>query len=358
MFSFQGPATVVDGPQIETVQSSSVLNPGNGQNVAELHAAATIVDGLQINNWDRGVLEELRAGGISGVNATCAVWEGPADTLKAIGDWYQLAVQNPDLMVLAQNSQDIRQAKLDQRVAVLLGFQNTSSFGDDFRLVEVFHKLGVKVAQLTYNIQNLVGGACYEPEDSGLTRFGRTIVSEMNRVGMLIDLSHVGNRTSLDAVEASIAPVAITHSNPTWFVENPRNKPDEVIRAVTDKGGMLGCCLYPLVIGGKKTTLEQFCQMIARLVDDLGPGRVGLGSDCTRNWDENYVGWLRNGRWQPPGDNKPLWPEWPEWFVGPEDFPRLTDGLVKVGLDEKTIRGVLGENWLRLFDDVFPGRKI
>ena len=241
---------------------------------------------------------------------------------------------------------------------MLLGFQNTSSFGDDFRMVEVFHRLGVKIAQLTYNIQNLVGGACYEPKDSGLTRFGHTIVAEMNRVGMLIDLSHVGNKTSLDAVEASVAPIAITHSNPTWFVENPRNKPDEVIRAVTGAGGVLGCCLYPLVIGGKEAVLKDFCQMVARLVNELGPGRVGLGSDCTRNWDDEFVGWLRNGRWQPEGETKATWPEWPEWFVGPEDFPRLTDGLDKAGLDEQAIRGVLGENWLNLFDDVFTGRKI
>ncbi|KAA0977083.1 membrane dipeptidase [Paeniglutamicibacter gangotriensis] len=344
----------------EPLTNSTLQAPvdGTGGNSAALHGTATIVDGLQISNWDRTTLEELRSGGISGVNATCAVWEGPADTLKAIGDWYQLAAKNPDLVTLATSSEQIRQAKLDGRIAVLLGFQNTSPFGDDFRMVEVFHQLGVKIAQLTYNIQNLVGGACYEPEDSGLTRFGRTIVSEMNRVGMLIDLSHVGNRTSLDAVEASVAPVAITHSNPTWFVENPRNKPDEVIRAVTDKGGVLGCCLYPLVIGGQKTTLDQFCQMIARLVDELGPDKVGLGSDCTRNWDNEFVGWLRNGRWQPEGEHQATWPEWPDWFVGPQDFPRLTDGLDKVGLDETTIRGVLGENWLRLFDDVFPGRTI
>ena len=324
--------------------------------MSTLHDDATVVDGLQISKWDRDTLEELRTGGVTGVNATCAVWEGPEETMRAVGEWYQLAARHDDLMVLAESADDIRKAKTEGRVAVLLGFQNTSPFGDDYRLVEVFSRLGVRIAQLTYNNQNTVGGSCYEPHDSGLTRFGRNVVAEMNRVGMLVDLSHVGNRTSMDAVEASSAPIAITHSNPTWFVENPRNKPDEVIRAVTERGGVLGCCLYPIVLGGEGTTLDQFCQMVARLVDELGSQHVALGSDCTRNWGQDYVGWLRNGRWRAPHAEPAIWPEWPQWFGGPEDFPRLTDGLVATGLDEETIRGVLGENWLRLFDDVFTGR--
>ncbi len=324
--------------------------------MSTLHEQATVVDGLQINNWDRTVLQELINGGVSGVNATCAVYHGPMETLQEIGDWYQLTARNADLAFLANDAADIRRAKTEGRVAVLMGLQNTSSFGDDFRMVEVFHKLGVRIAQLTYNIQNLVGGSCYEPSDSGLTRFGANIIAEMNRVGMLVDLSHVGNRTSLDAVEASSAPIAITHSNPTWFVDNPRNKPDEVIRAVTDRGGMIGACLYPIVLGGEKTSLEQFCTMVARLVDEHGPGRVGLGSDCTRNWGQDYVGYLRNGRWQPPTQPAPEWPAWPHWFAGPEDFPQLTEGLERVGLEESTIRGVLGENWLDLFDKVFVGK--
>jgi len=324
--------------------------------MSTLHEDATVVDGLQISNWDRATLEELRAGGVTGVNATCAVWEGPEETMRAVGEWYQLAARHDDLVVLAETADDIRKAKTEGRVAVVLGFQNTSPFGDDYRLVEVFSRLGVRIAQLTYNVQNAVGGSCYEPQDSGLTRFGHNVVAEMNRVGMLVDLSHVGNRTSMDAVEASSAPVAITHSNPTWFVDNPRNKPDEVIRAVTERSGVLGCCLYPIVLGGHSTTLDQFCRMVARLVDELGSQHVALGSDCTRNWGQDYVGWLRNGRWRPPHAEEATWPEWPHWFGGPEDFPQLTDGLVATGLDDETIRGVIGKNCLPLFDDVFTGR--
>lgn len=218
-------------------------------------------------------------------------------------------------------------------------------------MVEVFWDLGVRIAQLTYNIQNFVGGACYDPQDSGLTRFGSIVVSEMNRVGMLIDLSHVGNRTSLDAVHASSKPVAITHANPLWFADTPRNKPDEVINAVAERGGVIGACLYPNVIGGKETTQEEFCKMVVRLVDQVGIEHVGLGSDCTRNWDPTYVEFLRDGRWQPRSGAS--WPEWPEWFSSPLDLPELSNALSDAGLDDDQLAAVMGENWLRLFETVF-----
>lgn len=320
-------------------------------------AGAVVVDGLQISNWDRATLEELRKGGVDAVNATCAVWEGPEETLRGIGRWLRLANENADLVLLARSVEDVREAARSGRIGVLLGFQNTSPFADDYGLVEVFHRLGVRIAQLTYNIQNLVGGACYDPSDSGLTRFGRHVVAEMNRVGMLVDLSHVGNRTCRDAIDASQVPVAVTHANPLWFHDTPRNKPDDVIAALAERGGVIGCSLYPNVLGGASTTREQFCAMVARLVEQVGIEHVGIGTDCTRNWGEDFVGWLRNGRWQPPGTdpNVPQWPTWPDWFTGPQDFPELAEGLARAGFSDADLRAVLGGNWLRLFDQVFQG---
>ncbi|MDO5719230.1 MAG: membrane dipeptidase [Actinomycetaceae bacterium] len=319
----------------------------------EVHKTTTVVDGLQINNWNRDVLTEVLAGGITGVNATVAVWEDPTETIRAIGEWYQFIRQNSDIALLAHDVKDLEYAKQTGRVGVLLGFQNTSSFGDDYRLVEVFYRLGVRIAQLTYNNQNAVGGACYEPVDSGLTRFGANVISEMNRVGMLVDLSHVGNKTSLDATEASVDPVAITHANPTWFIDAPRNKPQEVITAVAEKGGIIGCSMYPLIVGGEDAQLADFVAMIRRLSDDIGAEHVALGSDCTRNWGPEFLTWLRDGRWRPAAGTNPTWPTWPGWFSGPENFPRLTDAFVEAGMDETEIRGILGENWLRLFSTVF-----
>ena len=311
-----------------------------------------VVDGLQINKWDRAILEQLRSGGIDAVNATCAVWEGPAETLRNIGDWYRLAADNKDAMILATTTEDIYAARDSNRVGVILGFQNSSPFADDYAMVEIFHRLGVRIAQLTYNIQNLVGGSCYDPDDSGLTRFGQHIVQEMNRLGMVIDLSHVGNRTCRDAIEFSAQPVAITHSNPTWFFESPRNKPTDVIEALAARDGVIGACLYPNVIGGEHTTRKDFSLMVARLVDEIGPRHVAIGTDCTLGWDDAYVGWLRNGRWRPPAEEV-TWPRWPSWFSTPADFPTIAEGLAQAGLDDESIGLILGGNWMRLFGQIF-----
>ncbi|MBT5848684.1 MAG: membrane dipeptidase [Micrococcales bacterium] len=316
-----------------------------------------VFDGLQISNWDRNTLEEVRRGGVHGINATCAVWEGTLETIRNIGDWLVLQNDSPDLARLVTSASEIREAAADGVVGVVLGFQNTSPFEQDYSTVEIFHKLGVRIAQLTYNIQNYVGGSCYDPDDSGLTRFGGRIVEEMNRVGMLVDLSHVGNRTSLDAIHHSIKPVSITHANPLWFSDTPRNKPDEVMQAVVDRGGVVGACLYPNVIGGAETTREAFCDMVIRLVDQLGPDHVAIGSDSARNWDSSYVTFLRDGRWKPKQNVQ--WPEWSAWFQSPEDFPALANALSDRGMPDEVLTKVLGENWMTLFETVFePASKL
>lgn len=310
-----------------------------------------IFDCLQISNWDRPTLEEARLGGVHGIHATCAVWEGTSDTIRNVSDWYSLQRENSDIVSLVTSSAGIREAAQSNKLAVMLGFQNSSPFEQDYTLVEVFHRLGVRVAQLTYNIQNHVGGSCYEPHDSGLTRFGQRIVEEMNRVGMLIDLSHVGDKTSLDAVEASAAPVAITHANPRWFAETPRNKSNELIKAVTERGGVIGVCFYPNVIGGKEATLKSLCEMVVRLIDQVGSDQVAFGSDAARNWPASYVEHLRDGRWKPREPAE--WPQWPEWFSSSADFPRIFERLSAAGVSDEDLRKIAGENWLRLFDVVF-----
>ena len=210
-----------------------------------------------------------------------------------------------------------------------------------------------RVVQLTYNIQNHLGGSCYEPNDSGLTRFGESVVKEMNRCGMLVDLSHVGERTSFDAIETSERPVAITHANPEWFHPSPRNKSDKLLRALAGSGGVLGCTVYPNFIGGPKTRLEDFCAMVERLVEMMGVEHVAIGTDSTRKHKNEHLSWLRNGRWQFTDGELPSWPEWPDWFQSPADFPNLTTGLLDRGFSREEVAAVMGGNWLRLFGETF-----
>jgi microsomal dipeptidase-like Zn-dependent dipeptidase len=319
-----------------------------------LHEEIIVIDGNQINNWDREVFEELSAGGLTCVQATCAVWENARGAMGVLGRWFQMFREHGDLIMHVCSVDDVLTAKETGKVGVVLGFQNTSPVEDDLSLVEVFHRLGVRVMQLTYNIQNHVGASCYEPNDAGLTRFGRAVVHEMNRCGMLVDLSHVGERTSLDAIELSELPVAITHANPAWFYPCPRNKSDTVIGALAERGGVIGCTVYPSFIGGHGTRLGDFCAMVERLVEAIGVEHVAIGTDSTRKCTAEDLSWLRNGRWRfTNGQEPPSWPRWPEWFRSPADFANITGGLLDRGFSRQDVEAVMGGNWSRLFKQTF-----
>lgn len=311
--------------------------------------AFPVIDGIEISNWDRQLFEQLHAGGVSCVHATTAVWEDARRTLDRLITWDRLFRDHADLIMPATCSADVLAAHQQGRTAIMLGFQNTAPIEDDPGLIPIFHRLGVRIIQLTYNIQNLVGSACFDLDDGGLTRFGRTVITEMERVGILIDCSHVGNRTTREAIDAAQGPVAITHANPRWFCDSPRNKPDDVIDALASRGGVIGLTLYPNFIGGAQTSLEAFCAMAAKLVDRIGIEHVAIGSDLACGWaDEDLVA-LRHGRTQPDAPAA-SWPRWQAWFHGPADFPRLVDGLAAAGFTDTELRAIMGANWMRLWD--------
>jgi microsomal dipeptidase-like Zn-dependent dipeptidase len=211
------------------------------------------------------------------------------------------------------------------------------------------------VVQLTYNISNHLGSSCWEPHDGGLTRVGHRMVAALNGAGVLVDISHVGNRTGMDAVHASSAPIAITHGNPASFCDSPRNKPDDLVAAVAERGGVVGCTLYPLFMGGADVTRAQYCGMLADLAATIGVEHVGIGSDAVLGWNPDALGWMRNGRWDRATEpaEAPSFPPWPTWFDGPKDFGSLSDGLDEAGFPPVDRDLVLGGNWLRLFGEVF-----
>ncbi len=313
-----------------------------------------IIDGLEINNWSREVIEEVRRGGVDIVHATVGVWEDTAATFTRIGAMRHLIRNNSDIVRNVTNVAEMEQAKADGVLGLLFGFQNSSMIGDDPELVGMFSDVGVKCVQLTYNIANHLGGSCYEPNDGGLTLAGHRIVEACNEFGVLIDISHVGNTTGRDAVDASEHPIAITHGNPLWFHDAKRNKPDEVIDAVASRGGMIGVTLYPLFMGGAEVPRSAYCEMIARLVDQVGIDSVGVGTDAVLGWDPDALGWMRSGRWNRPKDPSeiPTFPDWPHWFTGPSDFPSLAEGLTEAGFNDSDRDKILGGNWQRLFGQV------
>jgi membrane dipeptidase len=322
-----------------------------------------IIDGLELCNWDRDMLLELHKGDVTCIHACVGLWENARETLSKIGQWYRFFEVNADLIMQVKTGEDILKARAAGKVGVILGTQNASPIEDDIALVEVFNNLGLKIMQLTYNNQNLIGSSCYEQNDPGLSRFGRNVIEEMNRVGMLIDLSHCGDGTTLDAINASRRPVAITHANPAWIYQSKRNKSREVLQALRDNKGILGLCIYPFLINGANTTLPEFCELVARTVDFMGVKQVAIGTDLTLNLDDEFLKWMRMGRWTFKMDygagskDNPSWPAWPSWFQGPADFPNIAEGLLAYGLSRSEVEAVMGKNWLNFFTESFKSEK-
>jgi len=315
-----------------------------------------IIDGLQINDWSRDVILTVRTGGVDVVHATVGVWEDLGGAMTRIGAFRNLCRQNSDVVRIVTSIDEIERAVSDDVLGIVLGFQNSTMLGDDPEMAYIFADVGIRVVQLTYNIANHLGSSCWEPNDGGLTRVGHRMVDALNDAGVLVDISHVGDVTGLDAVHASSKPIAITHGNPRSFCDSPRNKPDEVIDAVAARGGIIGCTLYPLFMGGASVTLVEYCTMLAQLAERVGVEHLAIGSDAVVGWQSDALGWMRSGRWdRPEPADIPAFPPWPEWFRGPQDFANLASGLDQVGFSPAERDGVLGGNWIRLFGEVFIG---
>ncbi len=320
----------------------------------ELHEDAIVFDGLIVSNWSREVFEDMRRGGITAANCTCSVWEGFRDTMVNIGQWNRWFREHDDLILKALTTADIRAAKEQKKTAVVLGFQNTFAFEDRLEFVEIFKSAGVGVAQITYNTQNLAGSGCYESTDSGLSDFGHEVVAEMNRVGMLCDLSHVGSETSRDVIEASSKPVAYTHCLPAGLKQHPRNKSDEELRFIANHGGFVGVTMFtPFLRRGAESTVDDYIEAINYVIDIAGEDQVGIGTDFTQGYGEPFFRWITRDK----GYARPLTEfgeiKFPEGFSSIGEFPNLTPAMERAGWTESRIRKILGLNWLRLLDEVW-----
>lgn len=319
-----------------------------------------VIDGLQYANWGRPIFEEMRRGGVTAVHVTIAYWENCRETLLNIGQWNRWFEAHSDLIMPAGSAADVRKAKEEGRTAIIFGFQNCSPIEDDFSLIEIFHTLGVRFMQLSYNNQSLLATGCYEDEDPGVTRFGKQAIKEMNRVGMVIDMSHSAERSTLHAIELSERPIAITHANPASWAPALRNKSDTVLKALGESGGMLGFSMYPFHLKGhSECTVESFCEMAARAADLMGVEHIALGSDLVQGHDNAVVTWMRNGRWSKATDfgegssDNAGWPDPVPWFGSNLDFGNIEAGLRQYGFTDDDAAGIMGNNWLRFFENSF-----
>ena len=318
------------------------------------------IDGLQYARWSEKIFRQLRDGQVDAVHVTIAYHETFRETVANMEQWNRWFERHSDLIIPGRSGDDVRKAQETGRTAVFYGFQNPSPIEDDIGLVAILHELGARFMQLSYNNQSLLATGCYEAEDPGITRMGREVIAEMNRVGLVVDMSHSAERSTLEAIEISQRPIAITHANPAAWHPALRNKSDDVLRALAQAGGIIGFSLYPHHLKDKSDcTLESFCEMTARTAELIGVEHIGIGSDLCQDQPDSVVEWMRSGRWTKQIDfgegsaAQPGFPEMPEWFRDNRDFGNLETGLRAIGFSDDEVGKIMGGNWLAFFDANF-----
>jgi membrane dipeptidase len=337
----------------------------SGTGTPPIHGTATIIDGVSNSVLTREQHARFRRGGVTAVNhAAIDHGVGLDPTLLALTTLLREVETLDDCYLIVRSASDIGRASDEGRVGVILGLQDGRPLEDRIEYAQVLHAMGVRIIQLTYNRRNLIGDGCLEPGNAGLSRFGAAAVKEMNRLGILIDLSHCGVRTTMEAIDVSEAPVAITHANPSTFSPSPRNKPDDVLRALAGRGGVIGLTTFsPLVArtASAAPTLDDFVQLVDHAVNLVGVDHVGIGTDHT---DGVFDPAKFDKEW---GWRAPLYRDLSE-FMGPwyryetknvvglesaADWGNLTEALLRRGYGEIDMQKILGGNFLRLFGRVW-----
>ena len=321
---------------------------------SELHKRSIVIDALAGTTFS---FEKMKVAGITAAHLTLAAHdEGFLRAIEWTKDYYAALQAHPDELLLIREAEDIHRAKQESKVGFILGFQSASPIEDDLTHLWIFAELGIRIIQLTYMGRNRVGSGCYEDRDEGLTYFGKTLIREMNRLGILVDLSHSGWKTAEDALAASHAPVVFTHSNPFSLCPNRRNVPDELLKAVAERGGVIGINGHPAICAmasrlDRQPTFEDYIDVIEYTIDLVGIDHVGLGPDLF----DGFTPW-QAFRWDRRYDELDN-----PWGVtdglGVEtDLLKVAPVLLKRGYSESDIQKILGLNFLRVFGAVWQHR--
>lgn len=314
------------------------------------------IDNLQYCNWSKEIFEINREANLDAVHATICYHEDYDELQINIDLWKKYFENYSSLIFQGFNSKDIERAKQENKTAIFFGLQNCSPIEDNIEYVEVLKQQGVLFMQLTYNNQSLLATGCYEEKDAGITRMGREVIKEMNRVKMIIDMSHSAELSTLEAIEISQEPIVVSHANPSFWHKGLRNKSDTILKELNNSGGMIGFSIYPHHLkGASGCTLDSFCEMVAETTKKISVKQIGIGSDLCIRHPDSIVEWMRNGTWTKTKDfgegssNNPGFPPQPSWFEDARGFSNLERGLRKVGFNEEETRDILGNNWYNFY---------
>jgi membrane dipeptidase len=323
-----------------------------------IHTDAIVIDGLQCSDFDRALMEEALHGGVTAINHAAILWENFQEGIERVTEWNRLFATNADIVMPIRTVADIHAAKAAGKLGIIMGWQNTSPLEDRLDYLAIFKALGIGIMQLTYNTQNFAGAGYLEEKDSGLTGFGKEMVAEMNRVGVLCDLSHVGEITAAETIDHSVPPCAITHCLPKALKDVPRNKSDALFKRCAAKGGVIGVSLFaPGLAAGNDAAVSDVVDAISHMIDLVGEDHVAIGTDFSLNRP-------RPGPWQDwanrdKGTGRVLTGfatakiNKPKGIRRIDEFPNLTAEMHQRDWTDTRIKSILGGNWVRLLGQVW-----
>ncbi len=315
---------------------------------------------------DARAVADVRASGVTAVNVTVnEVGNAPGRFQETIAGFarveHELAA-HPDVFVKVLRGRDIELAKATGRMGLIFGFQDTSALEGDLARLALFYDLGLRISQPTYNRRNLMGDGCLEAADGGLSQLGREFIVEVNRLNMLLDLSHAGPKTIAEGIAASRAPMALTHTGCRALVDVPRNTHDSSLKALADRGGVAGIYFMPFLRASGQPHAEDLIRHLEHAVDVCGEDHVGLGTDggitgpaLTPKYAERQRKFFEDrtkAGIAAPGEAADIYNLVPE-YNDPRRFRTLADDLARRGWTTARIEKVLGRNFARLFTEVW-----
>jgi len=334
------------------------LSKSEEERALEIHEKSIIVDCLQASVFTDEYFKTVKEAGVTIVHKTVASDNNLSEAIKLIADWYDKLERNKNHAFLALTFEELLKAKRENKVAYIFGFQNTLPIESNVTLLDVFYKLGVRIIQLTYNEKNLVGDGCGERTNCGLSNFGIRVIERMNKLGMIVDIGHVGDKTGMEAIELA-ETVICSHANARKICNNPRNKDDETIKALAEKDGVIGVNAFPAFVKwtrtelGERPTVNDLLDHIDYIVNLVGVDYVGLGLDLIDNWplERHRILDRRPDIWGKPAPDGRY--HYPEGIENVTQIINITKGLVARGYSDDEIQKILGKNWLRVFKRVF-----
>lgn len=295
------------------------------------------------------ILPGIVAGGIDAVFTSAGAIEDFRTTMEIIANWLEIERAGKQKIRIARSVADIRAAKAAGETAIVFHFQGADPIEDELDFLNVFHDVGLRAMQLTYNSRNRLGDGCFEPTDAGLSKFGRKVIRRMEDLAMAVDLSHAGARTALEATEAATRPVVVTHANARALLDTPRNISDDLIRAVAASGGAIGVCAAPFFLTrDREATLDMLIDHVAYMADLVGIEHVGLGFDFAEEDEDDYVYFGYDERYIP----MPPW-QFPVGIASHAEAGNVRAALKARGFSDSEVRGVLGENFLTVFERIW-----